>query len=394
MKVIRIAALLLTLFAIAGCGTAVPSPNAPPSSTPIFFVNVVGPNAQDVFGFNQTVTDLFIAMAPPTTGTTLQPTSVVVHPSGNFAYVANFGSNDVTKYMRNSATGAITPLGSLAPTPVGTAPVALAIDSKGQFLYVLNQGSASASASISVFTIDPIRGLLSELPGSPFATTGNPIAFTFSGNNFLYVANGVAGTISAFAVNADGSLSAVPGSPFTVPGTMQPNLSALVVDPKAGFLYATDFANSTVVGFSVQSNGALSNIGGSPFALDGTSPLGVAIDATGTFLYVGDKQINPFVSGSTGSISGLKINGSSGALTPLARSPFTTGANTTAAGYLTIDPKNEFLYNANPNDNSITVSSINTTTGVLTLVNSTPLSVGTEPSWITVTVPVINGVPQ
>jgi 6-phosphogluconolactonase (cycloisomerase 2 family) len=259
---------------------------------------------------------------------------------------------------------------------------------------VLNQGSASASASISAFTIDPLRGLLSELSGSPFPTTGNPTAFTFSGNNFIYVANGAAGTISAFGVNANGSLSAVPGSPFTAPGTMQPNLSALAVDPKAGFLYATDFANSTVVGFSIQSNGALSNVGGSPFALDGVSPLGIAIDATGTFLYAGDRQINPFVSGSTGSISGLKINGSSGALTPLARSPFTTGANTTAAGYMTIDPKNQFLYNSNPNDNSITVSAINTTTGVLTQVTGTPFSLGTEPSWITVTVPVINGVPQ
>jgi 6-phosphogluconolactonase len=394
MKVIRIAALFLALLAIAGCGTAVPSPNAPPVSTPIFFMYVVGPNAQDVFGFDQTVTDLFFAMAPPTTGTTLQPTSVVVHPSGNFAYVANFGSNDVTLYKRDSAIGTITPLGSLPPTSVGTAPVALAIDSKGQFLYVLNQGSASASASISAFTIDPLRGLLSELSGSPFPTTGNPTAFTFSGNNFLYVANGAAGTISAFGVNADGSLFAVSGSPFTAPGTMQPNLSALTVDPKAGFLYATDFANSTVVGFSIQSNGTLSNIGGSPFTLDGTSPLGIAIDATGTFLYVGDRQVNPFVSGSTGSISGLKINGSSGALTPLARSPFTTGANTTAAGYMTIDPKNEFLYNANPNDNSITVSAINTTTGVLTQVAGTPFSLGTEPSWITVTVPIINGVPQ
>ena len=302
----------------------------------------------------------------------MRPLAIVVHPSKNFVYVANFGSNDVTKYTRNSTTGIITPLGSVPPTPVGTGPIALATDSKGQFLYVLNQGASSTpnSGSISAFSIDTVRGLLTELSGSPFATQTTPTSLAVSqSSGFLYVANGTQGSVSAFAIGSDGTLSQLTGSPFsTGAGT---NVSWVTVDPKGRFVYAADFANSTIVGFSIQSNGVLSPLGGSPFGAGGTQPSGLSIDATGAFLYVANQGSN--------SISALSIAGS-GSLTPIAGSPFPSGGAQTA--YVTVDSTNKFVYDTNPGSNNIGASSIDANTGALTQLSGAPFSVGTDAVWI------------
>jgi YVTN family beta-propeller protein len=58
----------------------------------------------------------------PTTGilkptgpiaTELSPTSIAIHPSGKFAYVTNSGSNSVSMYSIDSATGALTLIGTI-----------------------------------------------------------------------------------------------------------------------------------------------------------------------------------------------------------------------------------------------------------------------------------------
>jgi 6-phosphogluconolactonase len=41
------------------------------------------------------------------------PTSIAIHPSGNFAYVTNSASNDVSMYSIDSATGALTLIGTI-----------------------------------------------------------------------------------------------------------------------------------------------------------------------------------------------------------------------------------------------------------------------------------------
>ena len=66
--------------------------------------------------------------------------------------------------------------------------------------------------------------------------------------------------------------------------------------------------------------------------------------------------------------------------------PLFRGLTTTASGYVTIDPTNTFLYSSNPNNSSISASTINTTNGVLTQVGGTPLGVGTNPAWIAVSI--------
>jgi len=43
----------------------------------------------------------------------LSPTSIAIDPSGKFAYVANAGSNNVSMYSIDAATGALTLIGTI-----------------------------------------------------------------------------------------------------------------------------------------------------------------------------------------------------------------------------------------------------------------------------------------
>ena len=53
--------------------------------------------------------------------------SVVLDPSGQFAYVANDNSNDVSAYAVDATTGVLTPVGN-SPFGAGNEPRSIAID--------------------------------------------------------------------------------------------------------------------------------------------------------------------------------------------------------------------------------------------------------------------------
>src|SRR5262249_59949217 len=99
------------------------------------------------------------------------PVAMALTPAKNFFYVANSTSNAVSGFTVDHLSGDLAPIGTaLLPTPVGTKPVSLGVNSGGQFLFVLNQGSTN----ISVLSIDTTRGLLTQIAGSPFAVAANP----------------------------------------------------------------------------------------------------------------------------------------------------------------------------------------------------------------------------
>ena len=76
------------------------------------------------------------------------PSSVIVHPSNKFLFVANQGEGTISLFTINANSGALTEV--LPRTPAGTSPIAMAMDSGGTFLFVANQG---ASPTILTFSI-------------------------------------------------------------------------------------------------------------------------------------------------------------------------------------------------------------------------------------------------
>jgi 6-phosphogluconolactonase len=75
------------------------------------------------------------------------PDSVAVDPAGKFAYVTNFGSNDVSMYTIDATTGALASIGTIA---AGTDPFSVAVDPAGKFAYVANTTVNDTDGSVSM----------------------------------------------------------------------------------------------------------------------------------------------------------------------------------------------------------------------------------------------------
>lgn len=102
-------------------------------------------------------------------------------------------------------------------------------------------------------------------------------------------------------MNADGSLTAVPGSPFPAGNSPQ----YLVTNRNGSFLYVINVDDNTVTAYSIGSNGALSALATS---LTGFGPEGLTVDSANKFVLVancGDGTLSVFGINSNGTLTGL-----------------------------------------------------------------------------------------
>jgi len=88
--------------------------------------------------------------------------------------VANTGSNNISGYDFNAITGGLDPLPG-SPFAAGAAPVALAVDTSGKFLYVVERDSNA----VSVYAINAQSGVPTESTRVP--TGASPVAITLTG---------------------------------------------------------------------------------------------------------------------------------------------------------------------------------------------------------------------
>ncbi|MGP8243607.1 MAG: lactonase family protein [Bryobacteraceae bacterium] len=282
----------------------------------------------------------------------------------SFAYVANAGSNRVSAYAINPATGALIAIPG-SPFPAGSEPVSVTVDATGRFVYV-----ADLTGTVSACTINPATGALIAVPGSPFPAGSHSYSVTADPTGkFAYVANFFANTVSAYTINtATGALTPVPGSPF--PAGAAPR--SVIVDPTGKFVYAANYNDNTVSAYTIDpAVGALIAVPGSPFPA-GSGSVSVIVDPTTTFAYVANHNDN--------TVSAYTINRATGALTPVPGSPFLAG-NAPAA--VTVDLTGTFAYAVNHDDNTVSAYTINRATGALTAVGA-PFPAGLGPVSVTV----------
>ncbi len=383
MKALIAVALLFIIVLASGCLGSSNSSVAPN----LAFVYIVGSGSNSIQALAETSTGDLGNLPLPTFPTNPRPVSLALHPSKNFLYVANLTANTVSGFTVDHTGGVLTPIGTaVPPTPVcaSTAicinPISVAINSGGQFLVVLNQGVAGASpattvpASISIFSIDATRGLLTPIAGSPvpFASLapGKPQAMVMSPSaNVFYVSTGLSGTIVAFSIASDGTLTQI-GAPLTAGADMV----GMTIDSKGQFLYAADFVGDTISSFSIQTGGGLTPVAGSPFATH-SGPFALAVDQKGVFLFSGEQ-------GAAG-VSSFTIN--AGVLTPVAGSPFVlVPSGSPQPSFLTVDASNTFLYVANPGTLNISGYTIKPDGSLVALTNS-PFPQAVGPQWMVVT---------
>lgn len=267
---------------------AAPSALAISPDTKHLYVVNSGPDT--VTAFNIEVAGALTLLSPPAGNTKSMavnesnPASIAIPQSGQFLYVANSGSNDVTAFSIG-ATGLVS---RIAPSgantnPIstgGTVPKGMAISPSGSFLYVANSGSDN----VTVFQIGA-NGLLTLV--APAGSNTNPIPVGGTSPNallisldgqFLYAVNG-GGNVSAFTIGSDGLLTLVPSSGGNLnPASAGTNPVALTISPDGQFLYVAN-QGGNVSAYTVNTEtGALAPLTalvGNPFPA-GTTPSAIA----------------------------------------------------------------------------------------------------------------------
>ncbi|HKF23310.1 MAG TPA: beta-propeller fold lactonase family protein [Candidatus Angelobacter sp.] len=256
--------------------------------------------------------------------------------------------------------------------------LSVSLNALAQPNFVYTNDSGFPKNTVSAFQVNA-DGSLTLLAGSPFATGGSgggsdvnagKIATARGGGrSFLYAANNQDGTISAFRIDPDtGQLAAIVGSPFPA-GTASPSTNfSLAASPLAKFLFSTDEVSTLVHVFAIdRATGALAEIPDSPFNVGAFSE-GMKVSPNGRFLVVGLKSIDAV---------GVFAIGNNGALTQVPGSPFLSSGAATAVDVNCANNR-VFVSNAGLSVIDVYRMSLN---GNLTMVPGSPF-----PSGATITV--------
>ncbi len=259
----------------------------------------------------------------------------------------------------------------LAVLAGAVAAVCCAASSRGQVIYV-NNNINSPGNSVSGLAISPTTGALTPVPGSPFDTGGTgDFAPNIDGVDilalgpYLYATNSVSNSVAAFTINSDGTLSTIPGSPFPTLG-MKPN--GIAVNSAGTLLFVTNFQSSNVSVFDIDpTNGALTLVA-PPFTVAG-QPLATVIDSADSLLFV--SHFSP-----TNAVGVYTIGAGGSSLSAIAGSPFGAGGGERG---MDVNAAHTLLYVADGSANTVSGFSIGGG-GTLTSLGSS--ATGTEPTGV------------
>ncbi len=137
---------------------------------------------------------------------------------------------------------------------------------------------------VIVYDFDPAGPTLTEIDRGDCNTFTTSLAVHPS-RKYLYAGDSNANAIYVFAINTDGTLTALP---TTYTGATYP--LGVVVSPDGSKLYAFGGISSgghAVLGYHIQPDGSLVAMAGSPFYSPGSSPKDGTFSADSSILYVG-----------------------------------------------------------------------------------------------------------
>lgn len=293
------------------------------------------------------------------------------------------GSKGIYAYRFSASTGQLSPLGLAAES---ANPSFLTVDSRGRFLYAVNELDRyqdQAAGAVSAFEIDAASGKLS-LVNQVSAHDPGPahIALDQSGN-FAFVSNYSLGSMAVFPVLKDGGLGKLSafvrhqGSSVNKQWQQGPHVHAVVLSPDNRFALVTDPGIDQVLAYPFDAS--TGRLGLDPHvtrAQPGSGPRHLAFDPRGGFLYV----INELLSSIT-TYSYAAARGELHEVGTISTLPHDF-KGTSYAAEIAIHPSGKFLYASNRGHDSIVVFSIDPATGLPVLVEFVPTQ-GKQPRHFT-----------
>lgn len=302
---------------------------------------------------------------------------------------------------------------------IGLGATACSRDYVSDYVYTVS----ASSGNINGFAVDYQTGILSQISGSPFQTgftRGTTLVPSPDGKN-LYVLSGFEDSkVEQFSVGTDGKLYGA--HTYSLAGSAGATYpTAIAIDSAGKFLYITftyqpGFTPASpgpggVSVFPINTDGSLGtnvSFNGQPFLGVGNKPVAINVTApicsstpviasnascTGTsgaghqnvFVYIVDQEAAP-----NATVLGYAQNTSTGALTPLTGTAFSSSLKTwqgyhagVAPSAIAADPTGRYVYVTDQNANQIYGYSVGTS-GNLTALTSSPYGTGLFPVSITI----------
>jgi 6-phosphogluconolactonase (cycloisomerase 2 family) len=233
------------------------------------YVANAGSDDLSVYGVDQS-TGVLTPLSPASYATGAGPSAIAIdsnittYPSPSFLFTANTGgSGDISAFLINTRSGGLTLIAG-SPFPSGSSVSSLAVGTGnppgGGFLYAAN--ASGSAAAIYGYSVDP-NGVLTSLAGFPFPLPSCNYIVADQTGTYLYAAVGT--NIIGYMVDRDtGALGALAGFPIAVGGSVQ----SVSIDPTNQFLYVGNGGARTVTRFKLnEATGGLSAMPGLPFAV-------------------------------------------------------------------------------------------------------------------------------
>jgi 6-phosphogluconolactonase (cycloisomerase 2 family) len=251
----------------------------------------------------------------------IEPVSIAI--SHHLVYVANAGSAD-----SNYAGFRLGRHGRLRPIPDST--VALSSSAQPGDVLFNATGTRLAGTLVGTSQIESFwvgnDGLLKAAPGSPFAAQGlGPFGSEFSPThaNQLFVSNAHnagTGTVSAFDDSDNGTLSSIGDSPYA---DLQTAPCWVEITHDGRFLFAVNTASGSISRFAIAADGTLTLLGSTLVnSMGGVGAVDARLSPDGRTLFVDESRI--------GAVGAFAVDG--GRLTELTSSPTLLPAGATPAG--------------------------------------------------------------
>ncbi len=276
-------------------------------------------------------------------------------------------------------------------------------------LYIMSNDPTSGKNAVFAYKRSTTDGSLTAITGSPFATGGTGIGnpgqalgpddsdyqlIASADHKYLFAANGGSDNISVFTIDADGTLTAVTGSPFASGGTAPVSLALvgsnlLVTNQDYDLGRALTGVNANFATLAVASTGALSAATGVTATPTGIVATGLYPTADGTLAFG-----NNFTFSAATATPGLLSFSlaTSGALTANAGSPYSIPSDTNSPDAavqadqlvlgMALNPLNKVLYVNYVIRGEVSAWTY-TAAGALTNVGSAKVS-GGAPCWVRV----------
>jgi len=226
--------------------------------------------------------------------------------------------------------------------------------------------------------------------GPSISANGGGVGMVVAQGKYLYVVLQIVQQIYGYSIDASGNLSLLNGFPVSLSaiGGIPANSytqNTVITNPAGTLLFISSATDEQIAVYQIGSNGTLTVVNGSPFAIPGFQPQNLAMDGLGRFLYASQNTSNHAGTAAVAFSVGTGTN--AGVLTVV-------GTYTAPIFEMRGDPSGNFLIGISgqsaasglTDDDNLYVYSINQTTGALTVpgtkhtTNYAPYNIAMQPT--------------